>query len=268
VDGFAAKLLPNGTDLVWATYIAASGFAGSTGVRGIAVDAAGNAIVFGDANEPDFPITPDAFQPVFIGPLPSSSDTLLCKLDAAGESLVYGTWLGGNGTDTGGELSVDIGGNVVAAFKAGPSLPTTPGAYQSGYGGSGDLAVARFDFELLPWTIHGYGLAGEDEPSLVGLGSLVQGGATRLVLRGAPSSSSAWVVAGAFDAHLPLLGGTLVPFPSVLVPIVTTAEGGEDFSFLWPPAPTGLSVYFQVWIPDALAPQGWSASNALKATAQ
>jgi hypothetical protein len=103
---------------------------------------------------------------------------------------------------------------------------------------------------------------------LVGLGSLVQGGATRLVLRGAPSSSSAWVVAGAFDAHLPLLGGTLVPFPSVLVPIVTTAEGGEDFSFLWPPAPTGLSVYFQVWIPDALAPQGWSASNALKATAQ
>jgi hypothetical protein len=267
VDGFAAKLLPNGTDLVWATYIAASGFAGFTSVQEIVVDSAGNAIVFGHANEPDFPVTPDAFQPAFIGPLPSSGDTLLCKLDAVGESLVYGTWLGGNDTDTAGELAVDIAGNVVAAFVAGPSLPTTPGAYQTAYEGSGDLAVAKFDFDLLPWTIHGDGLAGGEQPSLVGVGSLVQGSTTRLALRGAPSMSPAWLVAGALQVQAPLLGGTLVPFPSVVVPITTAEQGEQDFTFSWPAAPTGLSIYFQAWMPDPLAPLGWSASNALQATA-
>jgi hypothetical protein len=41
-----------------------------------------------------------------------------------------------------------------------------------------------------------------------------------------------------------------------------------DFTFVWPAAAPGTPVFFQAWTPDALAPQGWSASHGLKATAQ
>jgi hypothetical protein len=267
-EGFAAKLLPNGTTLAWSTYIGASGFAGFTSMVDVKVDGAGNALCFGHANEPVFPVTADAFQPVFIGPLPSSGDTLLCKLDVIGESLLYATWLGGNGTDVAGKLGVSEEGDVCAAFRAGPLLPTTDAAYQTTYAGSGDLAVARFDFEVLPWTILEDGLAGADMPSLVGVGPLTAGTATRLAVRGAPALAQAWMVAGVLELGLPFLGGTLVPFPTVVVPLVTGSLGEVDFTFLWPAAPAGTTVFFQVWTPDPLAPQGWSASHGLKATSQ
>lgn len=267
-DGFAAKLLPNGSGLAWATYLGASGFAGATQMEGIGVDQSGCAIVFGHANEPDFPVTPDAFQPLFIGPLPSSGDTLLCKLDPVGEDLVYATWLGGTGTDYFCELAVDLFGDAYPAFRGGPDLPTTPFSYQGAYAGSGDLAAAKFDFDLDPWTILDGGLGGKDVPSLVGIGPLTTGSATRLSLRGAPPVSPAWLVAGIIELGVPLLGGTLVPFPTVVIPWLTGPLGDFDFTFPWPQAPAGSAVFFQVWTPDPQAPKGWSASHGLKAASQ
>ncbi len=266
-DSFAAKLLPNGTGFAWATYIGAWGFAGSTAMWDIQVDPAGNALVIGEANEPTFSVTPDAFQPVFIGPLPSSGDMLFCKLDAIGEGLVYATWLGGTGTDGPGELVLDPSSDdAVLAFGGGPNLPTTAGAYQASYGGSKDLAVARFDFEAPPWRILGGGLAGEDMPNLVGLGPLTAGSTTRLALRGAPAASPVFLVAGLQQINFPLLGGTLVPLPTVVVPTASGALGELDFLFPWPASPSGTEVFFQAWVLDPLAPLGWAASNGLIGT--
>jgi hypothetical protein len=265
-EGFAAKLLPNGTDLVWATYIGATGFPGSTSIRDIKVDQAGNALVFGQANEPDFPVTPDALQPVFVGGLFANSDSLLCKLDASGESLVYATWLGGNGSDTQTELALDEDGHAHLAFQTFSSdLPASDG---DPYAGSGDLVIAELDFELLPWSILPGGLAGADVPTLVGIGPLTAGSTARLSLCGAPPNDPAWVVAGLLQIGLPFLGGTLVPFPTVVVPLASDSMGEIDFAFPWPTAPAGTTVFFQVWAPDPLAPQGWSASHGLQAMSQ
>jgi hypothetical protein len=263
-DSFAAKLLPSGTELAWATYIGAWGFPGTTDIEDIAVDCAGNAIVYGQANEPVFPVTPDAFQPVFIGPLPSSGDTLIVKFDAMGEGLVFASWLGGTGTD--GQCELALSGeseDPVLAFGAGPGLATTQGAYQTTYGGFTDLAVARLDFDLLPWRVLGGGLAGEDMPILVGLGPLTAGSMTRLALRGAPAASPVFLVAGLQQINFPLLGGTLVPLPTLVVPTASGTLGELDFLFPWPASPSGTEIYFQAWVLDPLAPQGWAASNGL-----
>jgi hypothetical protein len=265
-EGFVAKLLPGGTDLAWASIVGATGFAGGTSITDLKVDSGGNPLLLGAANEPDFPVTPDAFQPFFIGPLPSSSDALLCRLDALAEDLLYATWIGSDGSDTHGKLATDANGGAWAAFQAWWDLKTTPGAYQPTHAGSTDLAVAKFQFEVLPWTILPGGVAGKDLPSLVGLGSLASGSPTRLALRGAPASSPAVVLAGTQQVDLPLFGGTLVPLPVVVLPWTTDSSGAAEIVFPWPAAPSGTKLFFQVGCQDPLAPQGWSASNGLMAS--
>jgi hypothetical protein len=265
-DGFVAKLLPWGTGLAWVSFVGATGFAGGTSLSDLKVGPGGAPLLIADANEPDFPVTPDAFQPSFIGPLPSSSDVLLCRLDALAEDLLYATWIGGNGTDYRGKLAMDVDGGAWASFDAGHGILTTPGVYQPIHAGSSDLAVAKFDFEILPWTILPGGLPGKDLPSLVGLGSLAAGSTTRLALRGAPASSPAVLLAGSQQIDLPLFGGTLVPLPVVVLPWTTDADGAAEIEFPWPASPSGAKVFFQFGCLDPSAPQGWSASNGLMAT--
>jgi hypothetical protein len=66
---FVAKLNPQGTALVYSTYIGGSAF--EHGIA-IAVDASGAAYVTGSARSTDFPTTAGAFQPTHAGPSDSS----------------------------------------------------------------------------------------------------------------------------------------------------------------------------------------------------
>ncbi len=181
---------------------------------------------------------------------------------------MYGSWLGGSGTDYFTQLAMDVEGNAYPVFLAGSGIPVTPGAYQSTYAGSGDFACGKFSFDLLPWRILGGGNGGKEVPVLTGLGDLTQASSTRLSLRGAPASSPTWLVAGTLQLGLPFLGAVLIPLPTVIVPTTTDALGGLDFVFPWPSAPSGLNVFFQAWAPDPTASQGWAASNGLQALAQ
>src|SRR5215203_6343235 len=78
--------------LVYSTYLGGSGF--DQGYA-IAVDSLGNAYVTGQTAAIDFPTTAGAFQTNYGG-----GDAFVAKLDPAGTSLVYSTYLasaGGNG---------------------------------------------------------------------------------------------------------------------------------------------------------------------------
>src|SRR5438876_7797589 len=109
--------------LAYSTYL--GGSATDIG-HGIAVDAAGNAYVTGDANSSDFPTTPGAFQPTGGGP------AFVTKLNATGSALVYSTFLG-NGNAV--AIAADAAGNAYVTGLAGPGFPTTPGAVQTAFGG-------------------------------------------------------------------------------------------------------------------------------------
>lgn len=65
-DLFVTKLAPNGSALVYSTYLGGSNF-DSLIESGIAIDTAGNAYVTGFTQSTNFPTTPGAFQPAYGG---------------------------------------------------------------------------------------------------------------------------------------------------------------------------------------------------------
>jgi outer membrane protein assembly factor BamB len=138
-DGFVTKLNPAGNAIVYSTYLGGSC---TDVIYGIAVNAVGEAHVtgqttgllngtpdcgFGGGQFQEFPLQ-NAFQPNYNGLL----DAFVTKLNAAGDGLIYSSFLGGSGADTGRAVAVDTTDN---AYFVGDSLsqnfPTTPGAYQT-----------------------------------------------------------------------------------------------------------------------------------------
>jgi hypothetical protein len=121
-DAFAAKLSPDGSSFVYLTYLGGSGPDVGTG---IAVDAAHNAYITGQAGSADFP-TVHAVQPTFggdqaaqtevpynYGPL-GEGDAFLARINASGGTLDYSTFVGGSGTDRGNAVAVTPGGEAFA----------------------------------------------------------------------------------------------------------------------------------------------------------
>src|SRR5713101_6136271 len=77
---------------------------------GVAVDGSGNAYITGETQSTDFPTSAGALQ--------TSCGGIFCfrafvtKLNAAGSALVYSTYLGGTGGESGFGIAVDASGDV------------------------------------------------------------------------------------------------------------------------------------------------------------
>jgi hypothetical protein len=137
-DAFVVKLNPNGSSLVYGTFIGGSyddlGY-------GIAVDGEGNAYVTGVTESSNFP-TKDAFDPSYNG----GWDAFVVKLNPNGSSLVYGTFIGGSYEDSGRGISVDGGGNAyVTGYTQSSNFPTTSGAFDTSHNGSRDAFVVKLN---------------------------------------------------------------------------------------------------------------------------
>jgi hypothetical protein len=137
-DAFVARLSADGSTLVYSTYLGGSDadYGG-----GIAVDPnTGDALVAGVTQSTNFP-TANALQPNWHG----GTDAFVARLSADGSTLVYSTYLGGSGNDSGGGIAVDP--NTGDAFVTGETSSTnfpTANAWQPSYGGGeGDAFVAR-----------------------------------------------------------------------------------------------------------------------------
>src|SRR5437867_427113 len=136
-DAFVTKLNGDGSALVYSTYL--GGFSSDRG-NAIAVDATGNAYVTGLTFSTNFPTTPGAVRETFGGIL----DAFMVKLNPAGTALVYSTFLGGSSLDEGFGIAVDTAGSAyVTGGTESPDFPTTPGAVQTGFGGTPDAFVAK-----------------------------------------------------------------------------------------------------------------------------
>ena len=123
-DAFVSKLSPDGSELVYSSYLGGNG---DDSGQAIAVDSAGSAYVTGEANSNDFPTTPGAFEEDD----QTGSDAFASKLSPDGSELVYSSYLGGGGSDTGQAIAVDSAGSAYVTGQANSSdFPTTAGAFQ------------------------------------------------------------------------------------------------------------------------------------------
>ena len=121
--------------LVYSTYL---GGGGNDIGNGIALDPAGNAYVTGSTLSTNFP-TLNPRQATNQG----ANDVFVTKLNAAGNALVYSTYLGGtvnthvtgSGDDQGKSITVDSSGNAyVTGFTSSTNFPTQ-GTLRPTYGG-------------------------------------------------------------------------------------------------------------------------------------
>jgi beta-propeller repeat-containing protein len=146
VDGFVAKLDPDGRSLLYGTYLGAGA---NDFVKDIVVDGVGDVIAVGGTFSADFPVTAGAFDTTFdptdagVGAL----DGFVAKLDSNGSTLLYGSFLGASGADRVAAVALGAGGAVyVAGATTSVDFPTTAGAFDQTYnGGELDGFVVKLD---------------------------------------------------------------------------------------------------------------------------
>ena len=139
LDAFVAKVNASGT-LVYSTYLGGS----SVDVgNAIAVDASGSAYVVGYSYSTDLLVT-NALQAANAG----DCDAFLTKLSAAGDSLAYLSYLGGNSSDTATAVALDTSGNVyLAGWTLSTNFPLF-NPYQSTNAGNYGAFVTKIIFNL------------------------------------------------------------------------------------------------------------------------
>jgi hypothetical protein len=139
-DGFVTKFSPDGSALVYSTYI---GGANADNALGLALDGDGNAYIPGYTNSTDYPVTPGAFDVTKDG----TYDGFLTKLSADGSALAFSTFVGGSGNDFGWNIAVESGNAYLSGRAGSVDFPATFGAFDTTLEGASDAFVAKLNAE-------------------------------------------------------------------------------------------------------------------------
>jgi hypothetical protein len=164
---FVTKLSSDGQSLEFSTYMSGSGI-GNWGY-GVAIDSSDNIVITGGTNSQDFPTTENSFQSNFGG---SRYDAIVVKFNATG-SLLFSTYLGGNGFDWGNALTIDSSDDIVVTGYVGlgsSDFPISANAYQTNHSsGESDVFITKLssDGQFLLYSSYlggynndeGYGIA-------------------------------------------------------------------------------------------------------------
>jgi PKD repeat protein len=139
IDCYITKLNSAGTGLIFSTFL--GGTNNDYLIKGIAIDSSGNICVSGQTNG-NFPVTAGAYDTTFNG---GFYDTFIAKLNSSGSSLLWATYLGGNGGDYPERLFLDGSDQVyITGDTDSGNFPTTPGAYDTTLAGT-DIFVTKLD---------------------------------------------------------------------------------------------------------------------------
>lgn len=175
VDAFVAAFLPNGGALKYCTYLGGSG---DDRAFGLAIDTVSNVYITGWTQSVNFPLA-GALQ----SHLKGTRNGFVAKLNAAGNALIYSTYLGGSGLDSGNAIAVDSTNSaVIVGDSTSTNLPVTAGAFQNKLGGVQDAFVAKLSPQGSSLTFLTYlgGSASEHGAcvSVVAGGAIFVGGST------------------------------------------------------------------------------------------
>lgn len=200
-DAFITKWSPDGSQVLYSTYLGGSG---DEATGGIAVDSAGSVYVTGRTSSPDFPTTLGAFRANLTG-----SGVFVSKLTPDGSQLSYSTLLG-SGSAAG--IAVDATGNAVVTGLTQGDFPVTANALQSvtkctqSVYRKGDAFVARVAADgksLVYSTLLGGSCPGVDVPVI---SPSTYGSAVKV-----DASGNAWVAGATFTPDFPVTSDALQP---------------------------------------------------------
>jgi hypothetical protein len=221
---FVTEINPEGSGLVYSTFLGGSGEDAVNDGSGIAVDSTGNAYVTGVTSSSNFPVTPGAFQTTCNGGSDGCLDAFVTKINSAGSALVYSTYLGGSGNDFGSGIAVDRSGNAYIAGQTGSSnFPVTPGAFQTTLNGANNLFVTKINPAGSALVYSTYlGGSGYDD----GYGIAVD------------SSGNAHVTGSTSSTNFPVTPGA----------VQTTYGGGTSDAFVTEINPTGMALVYSTYL--------------------
>ena len=157
-----SKLNPNGSNLIWATYL---GGTGGEIPNSLFVNNSGEIYIMGASNSINYPVTAGCFDNTQNG----VEDIVVSHLNATGTALVGSTYIGGTGSEgrggiywmnghdgMRGEIIVDASDNAwIANYTSSTDFPTTVGAYDQTYnGGAWDACVLKLSSNMssLLWS--------------------------------------------------------------------------------------------------------------------
>lgn len=165
VDIAVAKLDPNGSTLLWSTYLGGSD---REIPNSLFATANGDLYVLGASGSSNYPVSAGAFDPTYNGVV--DDDIVVTHVNSTGSALVGSTYVGGSADDGGGwmfswnmnghdgmrgEIVVDGAGNAwVSSFSFSANFPTSAGTYDATLGGACDAVVFRLspNCATLQWS--------------------------------------------------------------------------------------------------------------------
>ena len=138
-DGFVLKVNPEGSALIYSTYLGGSD---QDQPFGMTADGTGNVYVAGQTSSRDFP-TVNPLKPAHG---PEQFDGFVAKMNAAGSALVYSTYFGGSNGDRVIGVAADAEGNAYLIGVTGSLDFPTVNALQPSFGGSyNDAFVSKLN---------------------------------------------------------------------------------------------------------------------------
>lgn len=133
-DVVVLKLDPDGSDLVYSTYVGGNQY--DVGYAGLAIDDSGNAFVAGHTNSANFPTTEGAYDRTYYA---AGWDGFCFKLNPDASDLDYSTYFGGYDYEGARAVAIDGEGNAyLTGDTTSSDYPTTTDAYDETYNGGRD----------------------------------------------------------------------------------------------------------------------------------
>jgi Beta-propeller repeat. len=222
LDGFAVKLDPDaaGTaSLLYGTYLGGSGRDVATA---LSVDASGRMLVAGYTDSPQLTGIPtDAVQASNQG----GYEAMLYQLDpaaAAGQTLLFGTFLGGGSTDIATGVASDASGAIyLSGYTMSSNLPIAGDSYKSALNAGSNVFVVKFDPSRsgLDRLVYGTYLGGSGVDIATSMRLDQSGG---VWLTGYTTSTDFPVTSGAYQARFG--GGIATAFLARLDPALPAAQ--------------------------------------------
>ena len=151
VDMCLSKYNPNGSDLIYATYLGGNG---EDLPHSMIANSQDQIVLLGSTNSTNYPFSENAFDTTHNG----AKDIVVTSFSSDGTQLIGSTYVGGSGGDGvnnleeyyadayRGEVIIDSNDNIyLASFTRSTDFPTSAGCFQDSLSGFQDGGSAEFE---------------------------------------------------------------------------------------------------------------------------